>query len=167
MTNRTRKFFYIAPLVVWMSVIFFSSTNVGNSDHSFWLIHRLLEIISPEQARNLSHTTFAVINIMVRKTAHVTEYAILTLLAVRAIQQGAPKLKKSAFFGAFLISAVYACSDELHQRFVGSRTSSPVDVAIDLVGVTVVIVGMTLFFALKSWERSLHSQAEAGAVPQA
>ena len=161
MNNRTLKIFYIAPLLLWMSVIFFSSTGAGNSDHSYSLIHRLLEIISPEQARNISHATLSVVNIVLRKAAHVTEYALLTLLAVRAIQQGAPKLKKSAFFGAFLLSAVYACSDEFHQRFVGSRTSSPVDVAIDLVGVTLVMAGITLFFAIKAFERRLHTKTDA------
>lgn len=160
MNNRTRKIFYVAPLVLWMGVIFFSSTRAGNSAHSLAIIHRLLEIVSPDQARNISRATLSVVNIVLRKAAHVTEYAILTLLAVRAIQQGAPKLKKSAFFGAFLLSAVYACSDEFHQRFVGSRTSSPVDVAIDLVGVTLVMVGITLFFAIKAFERRFHSQTD-------
>lgn len=154
--QRTLKIFYIAPLVVWMCFIFFSSTDAGSSDHTHSLIKRLLEIISPEQARNIAPVTLDVVNIVVRKAAHVTEYAILTLLAVRAIQWGEKKLKRSAFFGAFFLSAAYACGDELHQRFVGSRTSSPVDVAIDLVGVTLVMVGMTLFFALKKWERRLH-----------
>jgi VanZ family protein len=157
MTQRAQKWFYIAPLVAWMLIIFFSSSDAGNADNTHSLIRRLIELISPEQARNISSATLNVVNLVVRKAAHVTEYAILTLLAVRAIQWGEPTLKRSAFFGAFFLSAAYACGDEFHQRFVASRSSSPIDVAIDLAGITLVMVGMTVFFALKKWERRLHS----------
>jgi VanZ family protein len=119
------------------------------------LLRWLLEVISPEQARSLSLHTLEVLHIVARKMGHVTEYAILTILAVRAIQFGEPRLKKSAFFGAFLLSALFACSDEFHQRFVPGRGASPIDVAIDLTGVTLVMVGIVCWFGVKSFERNL------------
>src|SRR5262249_29588180 len=93
--------------------------------------------------------------LVIRKMGHLTEYAILTLLAVRAIQFGEPRLKPRAAIGAFFISVLYACSDEFHQRFVPGRTSSPRDIIIDSVGVTLVMLGILLWFVHKSVNRGL------------
>jgi VanZ family protein len=163
MTRSQRRLlllFYVGPLVLWMGFIFTASTTAGSGENSGRLLRWLLETISPDQARNLSEHTLSVLNIVVRKMGHVTEYAILTMLAVRAIQFGSPYLKKSAVFGAFAISALYACSDELHQRFVPGRGASPIDVAIDLSGVALVMIGILFWFGLKSWERRLLTSDE-------
>ena len=63
---------------------------------------------------------------ILRKGAHVTEYAILGFLLVRAIGREAP---------AFVLGVAYAVTDEIHQHFVSGRHSSPIDVAIDSTGV--------------------------------
>jgi VanZ family protein len=64
---------------------------------------------------------------VLRKCAHVTEYAVL----------------------AFLAGVLYAASDELHQSFVRGRHASPIDVAIDSVGL---LIG--LFVWRRGWIRS-------------
>lgn len=65
---------------------------------------------------------------VLRKCAHVTEYAILGGLLFRALGREVP---------AFLAALAYAASDEIHQHFVAGRHSSPVDVAIDAIGITI------------------------------
>ena len=70
---------------------------------------------------------------ILRKSAHVTEYAILALLLMRAIGRETP---------AFLIGVGYAVTDELHQHFVRGRHASPIDVAIDSTGV---LIGILVF----------------------
>jgi VanZ family protein len=65
---------------------------------------------------------------VLRKGAHVTEYAILGALLYRAL--GAEAL-------ALAVGIAYAASDELHQHFVRGRHASPIDVAIDAVGLSV------------------------------
>ncbi|HEX9416952.1 MAG TPA: VanZ family protein [Gaiellaceae bacterium] len=70
---------------------------------------------------------------VLRKCAHVTEYAILGLLLVRALGQEVL---------ALLLGIAYAASDELHQHFVAGRHGSPVDVAIDAAGLVIGIVLM-------------------------
>lgn len=64
-------------------------------------------------------------DLLLRKGAHLTEYAILAVLLRRAIGRAAP---------AFGLGVLYAASDELHQRFVHGRHASPVDVGIDALG---------------------------------
>ena len=75
-------------------------------------------------------------DVILRKGAHVTEYAVLALLLVRAVGREAP---------ALALGVVYAASDELHQGFVRGRHASPVDVAIDTLG---------LLLGLLAWRRA-------------
>ncbi len=70
-------------------------------------------------------TGLGVWDTILRKGAHLAEYAILALLLVRAVGREAPALG---------LGVLYAASDELHQSFVRGRHASPVDVAIDAVG---------------------------------
>ena len=65
---------------------------------------------------------------ILRKAAHITEYAILGALLYRAFRREAP---------ALATGIAYAASDELHQHFVRGRHASAVDVAIDALGLTI------------------------------
>jgi VanZ family protein len=75
---------------------------------------------------------------ILRKGAHVTEYAILGLLLLRAVGREVP---------AFLIGVAYAITDEVHQRFVQGRHASPIDVAIDSAGI---LLGILLLARVES-----------------
>ena len=70
---------------------------------------------------------------VLRKGAHLTEYAILGALLLRALGREAP---------ALAAGILYAAGDEVHQHFVRGRHAAPVDVLIDAVGVG---VGIFLF----------------------
>ena len=72
-------------------------------------------------------------DLILRKCAHVTEYAILLL--ARAFGREAP---------ALAAGVLYAVSDEVHQSFVSGRHASPIDVAIDTAG---------LLLGLLAWRR--------------
>jgi VanZ family protein len=74
---------------------------------------------------------------ILRKGAHIGEYAILGALLYRALQREAPTLAAGI---------AYAATDEFHQHFVRGRHASPVDVAIDAVGVT---LGMLVWLRLR------------------
>ena len=74
---------------------------------------------------------------ILRKAAHLAEYAVLGGLIYRAL--GREPL-------ALAVGIAYAATDELHQYFVRGRHASPVDVAIDAVGVA---VGMLLWLRLR------------------
>jgi len=64
-------------------------------------------------------------DLLLRKLAHLTEYAILGALLLRATRR--TRL-------ALALAALYATSDEIHQHFVEGRHGAPLDVAIDTVG---------------------------------
>ena len=90
-----------APVVAWAAVIFaFSSVPSLSSGLGTW-------------------------DLVLRKCAHMTEYAILAVLLLRAT---------GAASWAFALTVAYAVTDEVHQLFVRGRHGSPVDVAIDALG---------------------------------
>jgi VanZ family protein len=65
------------------------------------------------------------VDYVLRKGAHMTEYAILAVLLVRAT---------GSYAWALALTVAYAASDEVHQIFVRGRHGSPIDVGIDAVG---------------------------------
>ena len=73
-------------------------------------------------------TGLGVWDLVLRKLAHVTEYAVLGFLLARA----------APLTAAFALGVFYAVTDELHQSFVEGRHGTPVDWLIDSAGAGVV-----------------------------
>lgn len=99
---------------------------------------------------------------LVRKAAHATEYAVLAALWFAELRQlaralagashargpartlaGASHMRGPARAAAcaFALAVVYACTDEIHQLFVGGRAGQAADVLIDAAGA---LVGVAL-----------------------
>ena len=110
---RSRALTLWLPVILWAAVIFvFSSIPSLSSGLGAW-------------------------DTVLRKGAHVTEYAVLGALLYRAL--GREPLALAA-------GIAYAATDELHQHFVRGRHASPVDVAIDAAGVA---FGMLVWLRLR------------------
>ena len=73
-------------------------------------------------------------DLILRKCAHMVEYALLFLLTVRALKKTTDFSAKSYLTGAFLFTVLYAASDEFHQSFVPGRGPSVIYVGIDSCG---------------------------------
>ena len=100
------------PVVVWAAVIFaFSSVPSLSTELGTW-------------------------DTILRKLAHLTEYAILGALLCRAVRRPAV---------AVAIATLYAVTDEVHQTFVEGRHGAPLDVGIDAIGA---IVGVLVWHRL-------------------
>ena len=136
--SRRRSFLlYWLPVIVWMSFIFGMSTDLGSPRHTSRIIRPILRWFNP----NVSDETIQRIQLAIRKTAHVTEYAVLAFLVWRARRKPArgddrPWNRADALF-ALSIAILFAASDEWHQSFVPSREGQFRDVVIDSCGATV------------------------------
>ncbi|HET8872838.1 MAG TPA: VanZ family protein [Gaiellaceae bacterium] len=72
-------------------------------------------------------------DLLLRKLAHGTEYALFGFLLLRALGRQ---------YLAVALGIAYALTDELHQHFISGRVGAPIDLAIDALGVIVgVLVG--------------------------
>ena len=144
-----KRFLYLMPVVIWMIFIFYMSGKTGQessgqSGKISLFITNLLEKVrqdSPQEMQNLQD----ILELVIRKAAHMTEYAILFLLSYLAMVK--ISMSQSRFYNrsiAVLISLLYACSDEMHQLLVPGRSGRMIDVGIDMAGVLIVLICMIL-----------------------
>ncbi len=125
------------PLVVWAALIFIGSSSVLSGSNTSVVLRPLLWLFphASEATLHASEATLALIHFLVRKAGHLTEYAILALLAARAFRTSSHQLLRTRWFWISLLLVVaYSLSDEFHQSFVPSRTASIYDCMIDSVG---------------------------------
>ena len=100
----------------------------------------LMAVIFALSAQPDLNSGLGVWDLILRKCAHLAEYAILGALLTRATR--APAL-------AVLVAGLYAVTDEVHQMFVEGRVGAPLDVAIDTVGA---LVGVLVWLRLeRAW----------------
>ncbi|MCM3871286.1 MAG: VanZ family protein [Pyrinomonadaceae bacterium] len=143
MTRSTReRIWRYAPLIVWMALITFASSNELSADNTSRVIGPLLLWLFP----NITEESLSLSHLLVRKAAHLAEYAVLGLLAARAFSGSAAEFLRQRWLLASLILIVlYALLDEYHQSFVVSRTGSLYDSGIDIAGGLVGLVGFAYF----------------------
>ena len=142
---------YWLPVLAWMVFIFVGSTDLLSAEHTSRFIRPFLRWFAPD----ISDATIASIQLVVRKCAHLTEYAILAALLSRALRVH----RERVFVLAFLLSATYAALDEFHQSFVATRTASAWDGAIDCVGV---LIGLMLYRLVRNRRNAAREASEAG-----
>ncbi|HUW24012.1 MAG TPA: VanZ family protein [Patescibacteria group bacterium] len=111
MNKRRGLFFSWVPILFWMGLIYFLSS-----------------VPSLRVTEGLS-------DLILRKLAHMTEYAILFILSFRALRSTNSLSTRRNLIYALVISVLYAASDEYHQTFVPGRAGRIWDVAIDTAGV--------------------------------
>jgi VanZ family protein len=106
-------------VVLWMGVIF-----------------TLSAIPTLESTLEPSH------DFIMRKLAHITEYALLTAVPFRALRVHTAR-KARALLIAVFVAILYAFSDEWHQTFVAGRQASLRDVGLDIVGIAGVSIWLS------------------------
>jgi len=119
------------PTVSWAGVIFLFSTDYFAAPNTAGFLNSFLTWLFPA----ITHEQAALIHLWVRKFGHFTEYCIFAVLLMRALN-GDPHrrpVRWSAFWTLVTVLA-YAASDEFHQSFVPSRSSTVKDVIIDFAG---------------------------------
>ena len=101
------------PVVLWASIILSAANDQFSEKKTEGWLDRLFGRVRPE------------INAMVRKSAHIGEYAILALLSWRA---------RRTWVTPLLICLAVATADETLQAMTATRTGSPADVLLDMCG---------------------------------
>jgi VanZ family protein len=140
-----RRSLLLGAWLVWMGIMFYFSTKTWGGAATKSLLDRLLTLYAPPVREFLTAADIAQINYVLRKLAHFTEYAILTVLGYWAWAKGVGRSPQQSLQIAFAVSILFAISDEFHQRFVPGRTSLMTDVLIDGLGASVAA------FAIQQW----------------
>ena len=117
-------------VLLWFVAIWtFSGNDFSAHSTSRFLGPLLRWLFSEISAAELRSFHFAV-----RKAAHVLEYAVLSLLAYRALRFSLDAAPWSLTALALTVVLSVASADELHQSQLAARTGSFGDVALNLAG---------------------------------
>lgn len=123
---RVRKVL-IVLLVIWMIAVFCLSHQNGNSSSN---LSRTVADFFANDNTQVSEN----IEPVVRKVAHMLEYAIGAMLFYGLLLTYPKYSRKARFVLALAFIILYAITDEFHQSFINSRNGSYWDVLIDTVG---------------------------------
>jgi VanZ family protein len=142
-----RRLWRYGPLVVWVGFIFFASTGNLSASNTSLIVRPLLRWLFPD----ISEDGLLYGHFLVRKAAHLTEYALLALLAARAFLTSTRNaLRRHWYAYALALVALCAALDEYHQSFVASRTGTPYDSLLDTTGGALALIMLALW---RTWRR--------------
>ena len=125
------------PLIVLCVLIFvFSSFSADDSsEQSGGIVDLIIRVFFPdfhEASLPQQAALTDLLTVLVRKSAHFSEYALLGSLAFSSFHRIKMYLLRWGF--AVLFAFVYACTDEFHQTFVAGRAGLFHDVLVDTSG---------------------------------
>lgn len=113
-----RPLFRWSGAVAWMAVIFLFSSlpDLRTGLPSMW-------------------------EVILRILAHAAEFGVLAFLFLLALRQST----RRAVLWSFVLTVLYALTDEWHQSFVSGRVASGWDVVVDAAGAILTLTGRPLF----------------------
>ncbi|WP_368658025.1 VanZ family protein [Metabacillus halosaccharovorans] len=133
--SKSNRIILITCMVLTSLVIIFLIT-VGSNNFYMDYIRGLLSYIRFSYASyDISIESMGVeglIDFILRKSAHFGLFLLLGLYSILALTRS--RLKACSFIISFVFVIIYAILDELHQRFVPSRTPLVEDIIIDILG---------------------------------
>jgi VanZ family protein len=137
---RRRRLLLAWGLFVGFSLfVLFLGGSRFNAEETSGILSPLLQLLFPD----LTASDRYLLHLKVRKTAHVIEYAVLGLLALRATLLTLRTAVARVAAVALLLATLVATTDETRQAFLENRTGSWRDVALDVSGAGVA-VGLAL-----------------------
>lgn len=141
MSDRHGRWWRFVPLIVWICVILYSSTGNASMAKTSRFLRPLLEMFFS------SEETIYWANVIIRKIAHLTYYAMLGGLTAFAFLGANNWLRKNWFWTSFVFVLIIATIDEINQSLDPSRIGSVTDVLLDCLGGLVMLA--ICYFLLK------------------
>ena len=141
-----KKYVNIILLILWMIVIFIMSNSpsvesINQSNFITNLINKILNVKNIE-----------LLDFIVRKLAHLFEYAVLGVLTINCLKDY--KVKKIIVF-SIIICFLYACSDEIHQLFIMGRSGKFIDVIIDTIGASIGVLVYNFIYNTLNYKKKM------------
>ena len=124
------KLIYWLPPILWICLIFLVSNRPAVRTTEIYLTDFIL-----------------------KKTAHLIEYAVLSVLLFRSLRNTTSFRLTQLIALALALTIFYSVTDEIHQTFVPSREGRVRDVIIDAVGASTALFFLTHLPLSPSWLR--------------
>lgn len=149
-------------MLCWMVVIFMFSAepDTESSELSGSVSYRIVSVVNTITASHWDENELLdraeLIDYPVRKCAHMSEYAILTLFGFVTFSFLHGRRK---FLIPIGITFFYACTDEIHQLFVPGRAGRFTDVLIDTTGGIIMLLFIALVIHVARKKVTVQTQA--------
>lgn len=133
-----KRYYWLIAAVAWCAAIFIataSPSSTGGNTQS--ILERIFHLTSSEAQ---------ILNVIFRKFVHLTAFGFLAILFYNS-------LHKNRLWMAWLLTTIYAATDELHQMFIPERTGALLDVGLDSLGAIAALAGTKLFLNRKEEKR--------------
>ncbi|WP_195939303.1 VanZ family protein [Romboutsia sp. 1001713B170131_170501_G6] len=147
-----RKKIFLTLAILWMGIIFYMSNQPANIStvQSDGVINILsgVPVLGSVMDVLISNGTASFI---IRKSAHMLSYGLLSVLLYMSIYDNDKSINKTSII-SFIITFLYACSDEFHQTFVTGRSGEFRDVLVDSTGAIIflfIVILITTFIKKK------------------
>ena len=151
-------------LALWVGVtgmavlIFLMSAQTGDASmaSSDSVVLPVLKLIGRLHALSdeAKDSLYWTLQLIVRKAAHVSEYALLAFLLRMLL---ASYSCRHAGLRAWLLTLAYAATDEMHQSLVSARSAQFTDVLVDACGA---LLGVSAAWAVARLAVSIHHSKE-------
>lgn len=136
--GRLRRY---GPLLVWIAFVCYASTGALSAPQTSRIVGPLLRWLFP----GITDAQLLAAHLTVRKLAHLTEYAVLALLASRAFLTSSKEfLRRRWAVAALALAACLALLDELNQLFTPTRGGSIWDSLLDVTGAALALAAVAL-----------------------
>lgn len=167
--KNAKRIILILLLVIWSSTITSFSAQTG--EKSVGLSVKVTTTVVGFLYRNYDELPvtrqteiFDTWHLLIRKCAHMTEYAILAVIfcmLALTFEWFAGTLNRfhwKAIIITLIFTVVFATTDELHQGFVEGRNPSITDIIIDTVGafLGLILLDLILILRVKSRKTRIH-----------
>ena len=146
---KKRKWWILAA-VLWMLTIFtFTQLPFSTGENTSEVIHKVVGTEHPSlDSANDADGQIDLLNLMVRKTTHILVFGFLAFLLFKSLE-----VYRFSYLFSWVLTILYAMSDEYHQSFMPGRTASIKDVFLfDSVGAFVFLL-VTFFIVRKNRRR--------------
>ncbi len=115
----------------WAVMIF----NLSRAPYCAASSARFISIVLEWLSISILPQNLALMNTLLRKSAHLTEYAVFAVFLYNSLKPaGDPLWSRKAALWALLVSGSYSLTDEFHQLFVPGRHASLSDCVVDTTG---------------------------------
>ncbi|WP_144555434.1 VanZ family protein [Bacillus sp. X1(2014)] len=131
---------WLLAVILWMALIFFFTQlpYFTGEKTSKAIQHVVVKEHNTIHTPSADHEEINVLNLVVRKATHVTVFGILALLLFKSLE-----IYRYSYILSWVLTFLYAVTDEYHQSFMSGRVSSFRDVLFDSLGA---LLGLTLMF---------------------
>lgn len=131
-----RRKWWIIAAIIWMTGIFcatqlpyFTGENTSKTiEKVVDTEHKTIDTPSAD------HGVIKVLNFLIRKATHLTVFGVLAFLLFKSVEAS-----RFSYLLAWILTALYAMSDEYHQSFMPGRTATYKDVLVDACGALIVL----------------------------